>query len=570
MEIAIATGEHGRALLADADFLAAWGELAALDPKFTLLQEPPFVRAWFRAYAEVYAPVIVTARGHGGALAALMPLALRKRDGKLTHAGAEQAEYHGWIARPAEDAAFPLHALAALRREIPFGSWQWRWGPPGTPLDWTGDPALARAGLHVAVERRNSPVLDLRDGDKLKKLLSNKSLRAKMNRYRKAGGYRFERIRDPGQACDLMAEIARQCDFRQEAINGVRPFADDPCKAAFFVERMQDPDAVHFTVLWNGERPLAFHIGGCDGRTCLLGLSTFGPADSRNSPGSLLLVELARMLCEEGFEQLDLTPGTDPYKQRFATSEQELARLTVLGTRAAALRSRATTAVKGAIVDLTASRGLAAQERFARWQRDLKAARHRLRELGLAGVFARGGATGGGRVACLVTRIAGDPPEAAGDGIGRQAWADLMTASAGLPASIRRARLSAALGRFQEGQTLYSLREGDAVRITAWLHAASGDERGQALADRGVVAADAPLIHAIDWCGTVPAGAALRHLLAGILGDLAAGGQSEAVLLIDAGEAEGMGAARALGFADAPAAPHATEEARADQSAAPN
>jgi hypothetical protein len=47
MKLEIFTGTGARHWLADAAFLEQWRALAAGDRKFTLLQEPAFVRAWF-------------------------------------------------------------------------------------------------------------------------------------------------------------------------------------------------------------------------------------------------------------------------------------------------------------------------------------------------------------------------------------------------------------------------------------------------------------------------------------------------------------------------------------------
>ncbi|MCL5776094.1 GNAT family N-acetyltransferase [Limibaculum sp. FT325] len=551
MRVEISAGARGWELLADPAFRAAWDRLAAADPKLTLLQERPFVTAWFRAYGAGHEPVMVTARDAAGAPVALMPLARRVRDGRLMHAGGEQAEYHGWIALPEAEAGFLPRALPELARALPFASWAWRWAPPGTPMDWTADPELARAGLHVTVERRMSPVLDLRDGEKMKKLVANKSLRAKMNRYRRAGGYSFERIRDPARTRALMAELARQCDFRQEVINGVRPFADDPCKAAFFVERQAEPEAVHFSVLWNGDRPIAFHFGGCDGRTCLLGLSAFAPDESRNSPGSLLLVELAQALSEAGYERLDLTPGTDPYKQRFATGEQELARLTIHGSRMAALRARAAGRVRHAVQALWAKQDLAVQDRLARWRRGLGAARQALREEGLGALGAAIGG-GAGRGCIWLARPAGTPRENPPRGappVRRQPWAEMMAAKAQTPASRRRAAMSTALGRFQDGEVLYAAGDGEGPALLAWRADKPGEAAARAMETAGLVPSGCVLIHGIDWCGAEPDGARLQACLAAILADVAEGGERDVALCLGADDRASLAAARRMGFA---------------------
>lgn len=547
MRVELHLGHRARGLLEDAAFVERWQALAARDPKFTLLQEPDFVRAWFRAYGSDHDPVLVTGTS-GDELVALLPLALERRDRKLSHVGGGQAEYHGWIAAPEVDAEFPPRALAMLRKAVPFDTWHWRWCPPGTTLGWETDPALHREGLHAVVEWRPSPVLDLRDGAKVDKLLDNRSLRSKINRYRREGGYRFERIEDVARTRGLIDEFARQCDFRQEVVNGVRPFTDDLRKAEFFVRRQDFPGSVHFSVLWNGDRPVAFHLGGCDGRTCLLGASAYAPSDARNSPGTLLLVELARALRAEGYERLDLTPGTDPYKQRFATGEQLLARVTLHGTRGGATRARAAAALRGVLRRASSAQDLAVQDRLARWQRGLRATRRQWRAEGGGGVLRslRRRALGTEQ-RCLV-RPAGTPPPAVGarePEVRIQAWRDLLAVDG--PAAERRERWTRASERFAAGQELFTLDErvgGEGALLCAWRGTAGAEEAGRTLVTAGMLAAEGTLLHGVEVLGARDERPALRDCLAAMVRDR----EGEVALLVDEPGGALHQAATALGF----------------------
>jgi CelD/BcsL family acetyltransferase involved in cellulose biosynthesis len=321
------------ALISEPEFLAQWQELAAADTKLTVIQEPAFVSTWYGCYREVYTPVLVLARDDRGRLAGLMPLAL-DGGGQITHAGHHQAEYHGWICRPELEQEFPLGCLQQVARRFRPGSWSWRWMPPGAALD---PAALAERGIHVQLQLQDSPQLDLTDQAKLKRILRNRSLKTKANRYKKRGEFRLERITDPRQAQQLLPQLANQCDFRQEAVHGAGPFASDPRKAAFYLARLRFGEANHFTVLWCGEQPLAFHFGACTADTVIWGLSAYDPREGRNSPGSLLLVELVKLMQQEGRRFLDLTPGGDAYKERFSNTHESLQMPTFHFTR----RSRA-------------------------------------------------------------------------------------------------------------------------------------------------------------------------------------------------------------------------------------
>src|SRR4029077_14787197 len=121
-----------------------------------------------------------------------------------------------------------------------------------------------------------------------------------MNRFKKQGGFYLERIRDKERTRQLFKVLRSQCDFRQEVTQGVRPFADNPRKEPFFLERQNFPESNHFTVLWSNGRPASCHVGACGKDTLLLGLTAYDPTESLNSPGKVHLIELARMLKEEG------------------------------------------------------------------------------------------------------------------------------------------------------------------------------------------------------------------------------------------------------------------------------
>ncbi len=243
MEIRLHIGPAAAQRLADPDFIHAWGELAHEDPKQTALQEPPFVTTWYTAYQQRYRPLLCLAYDAAGQLAGVMPLALGP-DGEVVHAGAHQAEYHGWICQPSIEGRFPAACLLQLQRELDLGTWAWRWLPPGAPVAWLRSPELAEHGIAARIqEEQDSPLWDLQDERRLKKLLKNKSLKIKRNRYRKGSGLRLERITDRQQAQAVFPALVDQCDFRQGAIHGVRPFADDDRKLAFYLDRLASPPA---------------------------------------------------------------------------------------------------------------------------------------------------------------------------------------------------------------------------------------------------------------------------------------------------------------------------------------
>ncbi len=331
-------GNEVLTLIDDPGFVACWNALAESDGKFTLIQERPFVSVWYRQHMPRFEPLLCVGRDASDQLVGLMPLAHRRDTNALTHAGDFHAEYHGWIAVPELDERFAEECLIALR-SLGVKRWDWNWLPPGSPIGFLKSKRLSEHGIFSTYETQQSPIWNLDDNERLEKLLRTKSIKIKNNRYTKRGAFYLERVRDKQRTQQLLEVCRQQNDFRQEAIHGVRPFADNPLKAPFFVERQNFPEANHFTVQWSKGRPLSFHFGACDKDTLVLGLTAYDPTEGRNSPGTLHLIALARLLKEEGLRRFDLTPGADQYKEFFANAWQTLVKPSFYFSRAGRLRA---------------------------------------------------------------------------------------------------------------------------------------------------------------------------------------------------------------------------------------
>lgn len=331
--IRIVQGDDAWSLLQDKAFIGAWSALARADQKATLNQEYPFVSTWYEQYADAYSPLLCLGYDHNDVLVGLIPLAQNTRNGELTHAGGGQAEYHGWIAAPQIDQDFLIASLVALYQQLPIERWTWRWLPPGAPLEWLDSEILREAGIFVTCMNQRAPLLDLSDAAKVKKITRNKSIKSKINRYKRRGDFRLERIVSVERAEELLPILREQCDFRQGAVNDATPFRSDRNKFQFFAQRMRYPDVNHFTVLWLDDKPIAFHFGACDSDRVLLGLTSYDPVESRNSPGTLLLTELIALLAQEGYRYYDLTPGENSYKDRYANRQEPVCMPTFVRSR---------------------------------------------------------------------------------------------------------------------------------------------------------------------------------------------------------------------------------------------
>jgi CelD/BcsL family acetyltransferase involved in cellulose biosynthesis/GNAT superfamily N-acetyltransferase len=470
-ELTVQIGPHVLPLITDGIFVGQWNKLAEQDRKFTLLQEPAFVISWYRQHETLFEPIVCLGRDSGGQLAGLMALA-RSRDGRvIMHAGDFHAEYCGWIASPAIDQRFVEECLIAIKKTFGLKQWVWKWLPPGTPIGFLTSRRLAENGIFASFRTERSPVWNLEDTDRLNQLMKTKSIKNQINRFKKKGGFFLERVRDKERTRQLLKDLRLQCDFRQEAIQGVRPFSDNPCKEPFFVERQEFPEANHFTVLWSNERPVSFHFGACDGDTLVLGLTAYDPTESRNSPGKLHLIELARMLKEEGFHRIDLTPGGDQYKEFVANGSQELVIPTFHFSRTAKLQADLVETLRRTMkVALAAAR--VSPDDYRQAISRVRALPARLKRVTPGKLLDRIKRIFYEDVVylqytieckCEPTGIVRDPE------IFSQRYEDLLLYDGCDPWLDRRQLLSGALKRFGSGETLYSARRGEKLLHYGWV-----------------------------------------------------------------------------------------------------
>jgi hypothetical protein len=311
-------------LFSDSDFISRWEELAIQSERVTVFQEPPYVVPWYRLYSNKYQPVLILGYEENSSLIGIMPLAFSLKDHYLTHAVDVVAEYHGWICSKDSEQDFPVQALIAIKKNFKIRIWQWRYLPPRFERNSLSPVALKKEKIYISFAERDSPVLDLKDENKINKIKKNKSIQIKINRYKKKNGLYLERIISKEKAREVFDILSVQCDFRQLAIHRTTPFMNDENKKNFYIERMDFPENNHFTILWSGNIPVAFHLGVCDSDSVYLGLSSYNPVEEKNSPGGILMVKLIELLREEGYHYFDLTPGGDLYKEKYSNIHQKL------------------------------------------------------------------------------------------------------------------------------------------------------------------------------------------------------------------------------------------------------
>ena len=322
LTIEIIRGTEAHQCRNDDEFIRRWDSLAKQTAHVSVFQEPAFVNSWHDAYKQYFEPIFVLGTDISGNLVGLIPLTIDKETNKLMHAGGWHAEYHGWLAEPTHEQIFMPQAMAAIKQQFPLSTWQWTFLPPRCNTDWLKSRMLVTNGIYANIELTESPLLDLHDEEKLTKILKSKSIKSKINRLKRLGELRIERIVSKERVEQLIDQIAVLVNFRHEAVHQVAPFETDFLQKEFYLERSNNLEENHFSILWMGDKLLAFHYGAIDQDTIYIGLTAFDPTVSKHSPGVIFLIYLAQLLQQEGIRYIDLTPGGDEYKERFSNQHQ--------------------------------------------------------------------------------------------------------------------------------------------------------------------------------------------------------------------------------------------------------
>ncbi len=358
--IKIIRGDDAHQLRDDHEFIDAWAQLAQQTSHTSVFQEPAFVNCWHQEYKDYFDPIFVLGHNESAQLIGLIPLTIDKETGKLTHAGAWHAEYHGWLCTPDLEEEFLTQALTSIKNEFSLSTWNWTYLPPGSNTTWLESNNIRNHGIHIQYESMNSPLMDLQDEEKLKKILKSKSIKSKINRLKRNGDLRIERITSKEQVEKLIDQIEVLVNFRHEAVHHVAPFETDYLQRSFYLARSDYLQDNHFSVLWMGDKLLAFHFGCIDKDTIYIGLTAFDPTASKHSPGVIFLIYLAQLLQQEGIQYIDLTPGGDEYKERFSNKHQTLAKPTLYFNRLEKIKSDSKGLLTKSISKLALNRKIAA------------------------------------------------------------------------------------------------------------------------------------------------------------------------------------------------------------------
>ena len=330
MKIKILSKDDTLKIISDEKFISTWKSLAENTTHCTIIQEYGFVVSWYKSYLDKYKPMMVLGYHEQENIVGILPLAIAYDTDQISYAGDTQAEYHSWICPKEYEEVFLVHSLIEIKKECNPGQWKWTWLPPGVNIDWFNSDDLKKNGIYINSITCESPLHNLENPDKLHSLKKNKTNRFKMNRLKRKGELRIERIRDRDYAEKLFEVIINQYNYRQLSLYNHIPFQLDNNKRIWHLNQMDIiPENTHFTVLWHGDELLACNIGCCTADKVLLGLTSYDPTKGVYSPGAIFLIQLLEFIKEEGYHFLDLTPGGDSYKERFSNEHITLVKPTI-------------------------------------------------------------------------------------------------------------------------------------------------------------------------------------------------------------------------------------------------
>ncbi|HEX8873518.1 MAG TPA: GNAT family N-acetyltransferase, partial [Nitrosospira sp.] len=267
--------------------------------------------------------MIVESEGSTDGLTGLWLLAHDPETNTLAHVGAYQAEYHAWLVLPGEDAAFLSAAWVELTRYFKFEFLRLKY----LPAVALGDLLRNMQGMRdrVIVRKHDRPLLKLNLQD-LKESFAKKSNKSRFNRLKKLGKLEFHRVKDLAELERVLDELITYYDFRQSAVNHSAPFREDPNKRGFHIGLFKaTPGDAFVSVTYLDQRPIAAFWGLASGEAVHLGMLVHSPFLAEHSPGKLHVMQLSEHLLENGKKVLDLTPGGDPWKERFANAHDEVA-----------------------------------------------------------------------------------------------------------------------------------------------------------------------------------------------------------------------------------------------------
>jgi hypothetical protein len=297
----------------------------------SIFQYPAFLTGWFHSKRDQFIPIIVT-EYQNNILSGLVCLAIEresysnvKGNIKIVGAGEYDAEYQTWITSNEDPLSILKSALDQLFNIYPNSTFLFRFFLDAKIIGAIrASPELSKLCI---IQEFKRPIVELQHVE-FDKILKKRHLKAKINRFEKAGESELEVINERDRLKEVLPQIMELYDFRQGALFNKFPSEKFLNESPLFLELLPT-GTIHISVLkLNGEITSCIVCYHCKEWVHLAGMITYSPFFSKLSPGLVHIYKLGLELKGEGFEFFDLTPGYDGYKDKFATTSDIVYELT--------------------------------------------------------------------------------------------------------------------------------------------------------------------------------------------------------------------------------------------------
>lgn len=314
-EIKVFIGQEALLLSSNLEFLASWDALYNACSWATIFQSSSFVITWYNIYQSEYLPIIIKAE-QNGSLLGLLTVAKDKKK-VIIGAGADQAEYQVWLAANSHGESFIIEALQSLHKYFPESEVRLQYINNKTPLNWItaqsfeGKQCFLQTTKHYFVRINQDYILNK---------LKNPGRRNKINKLKRLGDLKFERITDAEIFDSKFNQLSLLSDFRKGAMFNKFYFRADPFRKQFLLALLE-LNILHVSVLMLNDDIIASNVGmiGVGGKIMYSGINSHAPTYAKNSPGILHFLFLSKQLAEEGVAMLDLGPGDNFYKEELGS-----------------------------------------------------------------------------------------------------------------------------------------------------------------------------------------------------------------------------------------------------------
>ncbi|WP_028058896.1 GNAT family N-acetyltransferase [Candidatus Solirubrobacter pratensis] len=292
---------------------AAWDELAVAARR--PVAAPAWLLAWLRHAAEDVRPQVVVVRD-GAETVAIAPFVSAREHGvrRLRLMGARTSMGVDVLCRAGREREAAPRIARALRGDaIAFD---------GIPAASPWPSLLGGRGLHAPRVTLRLPVPELRlsaDWPASRSANFRQQMRRAWRRLQERGA----RLRTSCEQADVAA-FARLHRLRWDPRGGSGVLT--PGVEAMLVEAgaRLGAERLRLFTLAAEDRDISSHLFLAAGGHVTYWLGGFDPAFAREHPAQVVILKAVEDAIARGDERLDLGPGAQPYKQRFATGEDAL------------------------------------------------------------------------------------------------------------------------------------------------------------------------------------------------------------------------------------------------------